>query len=89
MDEVTSFLDTTVSNRIERAIGQNLGETAMVTIENLVMRLIDYAIADYPIPFWERVLAIFLDGGLPCGWRGYYPDGATYPEGQLVVFVRD
>ena len=38
-----------------------------------------YANGYFP-PIWQEILQVYYAGGLPCGWRGFYPDG------KLVVF---
>lgn len=30
--------------------------------------------------FWENILNILKEGGMPCGWKG------NYPEGQMIVY---
>lgn len=31
-------------------------------------------------PLWKAVQQVYLDGGMPCGWEG------PYPEGRMLVF---
>lgn len=38
-----------------------------------------YANDHFP-PLWQEILNVYLNGGLPCGWSGHYPDG------KMVVF---
>ena len=31
--------------------------------------------------FLEKQIEVYQNGGFPCGWKGYYP------EGKMVVFI--
>ena len=46
----------------------------------LTLFMLDYYSEYYQSDFYERMLAIYLSGHLPCGWSG------EYPEGRFIVY---
>lgn len=46
----------------------------------LTLFMLDYYSEYYQSDFYEKMLAIYLSGHLPCGWSG------EYPEGRFIVY---
>ena len=46
----------------------------------LTLFMLDYYSEYYQSDFYERMLAIYLSGHLPCGWSG------EYPKGRFIVY---
>ncbi|NTX20639.1 hypothetical protein [Burkholderia cepacia] len=77
-----------IENKIMEVLGQihgknysGVNESPLIhNMEGDVSRLLHcYAYGEVH-PLWRQIERIYLDGGIPCGWEGNYPDG------EVVVF---
>ena len=49
-----------------------------VSFNSITLFMLDFYSECYQSEFFDKMLAIYLSGHLPCGWSGEYPDGKFF-----------
>ncbi len=48
---------------------------------DMLMIIMSYTYYDYMKPtFYEKILKIYENGNIPCGWKG------TYPNSKIIIY---
>ncbi|WP_152601974.1 hypothetical protein [Burkholderia paludis] len=82
--DMSRSIESKILSVLDQIHGKNYsGVSEYPLIQNMegdVSRLLHcYAYGEVH-PLWRQIEQIYLDGGIPCGWEG------NYPNGELVVF---